>query len=661
MINKYKQYVYILLVGGLTFGFGQSLQDLQQLRAEYEKLQKGQGQLQVPGAATETIDPATGLSRQAQISPYQPMDAEVEVAKEGLKYFGYDFFTKRTEVPFWENLPTPPNYLLGPGDELVISLWGETQLRQTYTISKDGKIYDDKVGLLNLTGRTINGARTYLSAQFGRVYATLNGKTPTTFMDVSLGELKSINVNFVGQVNYPGVYPIHPFSTVITGLIQAGGVDINGSLRTIEIKRNGAVEASIDLYQYLIKGDMPANIQLRDQDIVVIHPRTSVVTIDSAVVNPGVYEAAPEETVYDLFRYAGGSNHNASETVGIRMIKPKSERINGISYESYYVDIESTKLISALNADRITVRHLFFELNQVEIIGQVKVPGIYNYHKGMTLKTLLNLGGGFEDSTFWKTVYQNQAEIIRRDPDSRYETVIDINLNDIYNGSSNHDIPLQNLDRVIIHANLNYFEKENVTITGEVNIPGAYPLVKDNETLQSILNRAGGYTTKALENGISIYRDQKYFDVTTAQNVLALDAGDAGDAGKVRVAWQNESIALMSGDSIVVKESTSTVNVSGQVYNPGLIEFRKGRSLRHYINAAGGITERGNNKSIIVVYANGVVSPNKWYTTPGIEDGATIIVNEKPPEVPFDVTQFATNWTSIISSMITAIVLSKQL
>ena len=110
---------------------------------------------------------------------------------------------------------------MGPGDELIISLWGETQLRENYTISKDGKIYDEKVGLLNLTGRTIEDARKYLSAQFGRVYATLNGKTPTTFMDVSLGELRSINVNFVGQVEYPGVYPIHPFSTVITGLIQA--------------------------------------------------------------------------------------------------------------------------------------------------------------------------------------------------------------------------------------------------------------------------------------------------------------------------------------------------------------------------------------------------------------------------------------------------------
>ena len=117
----------------------------------------------------------------------------------------------------------------------------------------------------------------------------------------------------------------------------------------------------------------------------------------------------------------------------------------------------------------------------------------------------------------------------------------------------------------------------------------------------------------------------------------------------------------MPGDSVVVKESTGTVNLSGQVYNPGLIEFRRGKSLRHYINAAGGVTENGNQNSIIVVYANGLVSPNKWYSTPKIEDGATIIVNEKAPEEPFDVTQFATNWTSIVASMITAVVLSKQL
>ena len=663
MINKYKHIVYFLFVSSFTFGYGQSLKELQKLQAEFEKLQKTRGKRQISDTAIEPIDPVTGLPRQAQITPYKPIEVIDEL--EESQYFGYDFFTKRDTVPFWENLPTPPNYLLGPGDELVISLWGETQLRETYTISKDGKIYDEKVGLLNVTGRTIEGARTYLATQFGRVYATLNGKTPTTFMDVSLGELQSINVNFVGQVKYPGVYPIHPFSSVITGLIQSGGVEKTGSLRKIQIKRNGSLEASIDLYQYLINGNVPSNIQLRDQDIVVIPPRSSVITIDSAVVNEGIYEGLPGESVYDLIEYAGGHTYDASSTIGIRRIKPKDEQISGTIYEAHYIDMDNAKLIPAYSGDHISVRHLFYELNQVEIIGQVKVPGPYHYYQGMTLNDLILLSGGFNDSTFWKSVYHDRAEIIRRSPQSRYDKVIPINLNDIY--LKEKDIPLQNLDRVIIHANLNYFEKENIIITGEVNIPGAYPLVKDNETLMSIINRAGGYTTKALKNGISIYRNQIYFDTKTEPDEPdepdELDVPDKTDETNesIRVAWENENITLMPGDSIVVKESTGTVNVSGEVYNPGLIEFKLGKSMRHYINAAGGITESGNNKSIIVIYANGVVSPKKWYGTPKIEDGATIIVNKKPPAEPFDATQFATNWSSILSSLITAIVLSKQL
>jgi len=656
---KDTQFVYILL-SVLVFPVlsAQSIQELQRLKTEYEKFQRGQKQLQLPTGVDMGVDPTTGLSRQSQIMPYQPMEIAEELEDVSLKHFGYDFFTRRDTVAFWENLPTPANYLLGPGDELVISLWGETQLRETYTITRDGKIYDEKVGLLNLTGKSISEARKYLKSQYSRIYATLNGKKTTTFMDVSLGELRSINVNFVGQVKYPGVFPIHPFSTVITGLIQAGGVDTTGSLRAIQIKRDGSTEETIDLYNYFINGEISSNIQLRDQDIVVIPSRSSVVEIDSAVVNPGIYESISGESVYDLIQYAGGQKHNASEKVGIHKIKLNSESSNGISYEAGYVDFESTKLIPTDNVDRISVLYLFREIQLVEIIGQVKVPGQYHYYKDMTLKDLLALGGGFEDSTFWKSVYQDQAEIIRRDPDSRYEKVIKVNLASIYNEIGEDDIQLQNLDRVVIHANLNYFEKDNIYISGEVNIPGSYPLISDNETLESLLGRAGNLTTKALKNGISIYRNKKYFETTPAQSVVLLD-DDKDD--KVRVAWQNESITLMSGDSIVVKESTGTVNLSGQVYNPGLIEFRQGKPLRHYINSAGGVTGKGNRKSIIVVYANGVVSPNKWYSTPKIEDGATIVVNEKAPEEPFDITQFATNWTSILASMITAIVLSKQL
>jgi protein involved in polysaccharide export with SLBB domain len=662
MINKYQHIVYILLVSSFAFVYGQSIQELQKLKGDFEKFQKGQKELQLPTGVDPGVDPLTGRPKEVQLTPYQ-FESDIEMEDEGFKHFGYDFFTRRDTVAFWENLPTPVNYLLGPGDELVIMLWGETQLRETYIISRDGKIYDEKVGLLTMTGKTMDDARQYLKSQFGRIYATLNGKKASTFIDVSLGELKSINVNFVGQVQFPGVYPVHPFSTVITGLIQAGGVDTTGSLRTIEVKRNGEVVTVVDLYDYLLKGNLPKNIQLRDQDIVVIPVRRSTVEVDSAIVNPGIYEGVAGETVFDLIQYAGGLTPDAADKIGLSRIKPMGERDSEGIYEGYYINIEKAKLIPIQKGDRISVRHIFKENQLVEIIGQVKVPGVYHYYNGMSLKALLALGGGFEDSTFWKSVYHNQAEIIRRDPESRYENVIKVNLADIYNGIGEKDISLQNLDRVVIHANLNYFEKDNIYINGEVNIPGAYPLISDNETLESLLSRAGNLTPKALKNGISIYRDKKYFEVTSTQNAVLLDVEDVEDAkdAKVRVAWQNESITLMPGDSVVVKESTGTVNVSGQVYNPGLIEFRRGKSLRYYINSTGGVTEKGNRKSIIVVYANGVVSPNKWYSTPGIEDGATIVVNEKAPEEPFDITQFATNWTSIVASMITAVVLSKQL
>ena len=130
---------------------------------------------------------------------------------------------------------------------------------------------------------------------------------------------------------------------------------------------------------------------------------------------------------------------------------------------------------------------------------------------------------------------------------------------------------------------------------------------------------------------------------------------------KIRVAWQNTEIALMPGDSVVVKEKTSTIFVTGSVYNPGVLEFRKGKSLRFYLNGAGGLTDGANEKGIVILYANGIVSPKKWYSSPSVLEGSTIIVNQKAPEEPFDITQFATNWTSIISSVVTILVLSKQL
>ena len=201
--------------------------------------------------------------------------------------------------------------------------------------------------------------------------------------------------------------------------------------------------------------------------------------------------------------------HNASEIFGIRRLNNKS--LNDSSknlHKSFYSNLEMAKIIPVLNGDHINLRNIFPQILEVEIIGQVKSPGKYIYQDSMRLSRLLELSSGFEDSTFLKTVYVNKAEVVRRMPDSPYENVISFDLLDIL--EQKRDIYLQNLDRVVIHANYNYFQKKNIFIVGEVKVPGSYPIIKDNETLLSILNRAGGFTSKALEGGIAIYRDKKF-------------------------------------------------------------------------------------------------------------------------------------------------------
>ena len=198
-------------------------------------------------------------------------------------------------------------------------------------------------------------------------------------------------------------------------------------------------------------------------------------------------------------------------------------------------------------------------------------------------------------------------------------------------------------------------KEKNITISGEVNIPGEYPLVRDNEDLLTIVKRAGGFTNKALNDGIVIYRLN-----SSIGKAAPIELEGQNQPRMYRLAWKNNKISLMPGDSIIVLESTNTVEVSGEVYNPGLIEFQRNRSLRYYINSSGGLTNKADKKAINVVYPNGVVVPYKYKISPKITNGSKIIINKKIDEPEFDITQFATNWTSIISSLVTIFILSQQ-
>ena len=277
------------------------------------------------------------------------------------------------------------------------------------------------------------------------------------------------------------------------------------------------------------------------------------------------------------------------------------------------------------------------ENSLVVISGQVKRPGAYLFYEGMKLKDLLSLSSGFNDEDFLKTVFLNRGQLIRKNADKEYDQVVEFNLKKILEGEAANEIFLKNKDKIVIHANPNYFERDNVLVWGEVNIPGGYPQLIDYESLESYINRAGGFTSKASRDGIEIFRDS------------------------IRVAWENMKIALIPGDSVVVNQKSGAVLVEGEVYNEGLIEFQKGKSLNYYINSAGGITNFGNKNDIIVIQPNGVVRPKKILRNPKIKDGSKIIVNQKEISEPFKVTEFATNIVSLISSVVTVAILAKQL
>ncbi len=643
----------------LTLALSQSQQDLNKLIREYENNNKSLNQEQIDQEDREFKD--FKFDRKVMFEPYKNnfSKSNNDSLNSISKYFGYDFFTKRDSIEFWENLPAPINYVVGPGDEIIISLWGQTQIRKSYSVTRDGKIYDEQVGILNVSGKTISQLKQYLILQFGRTYATLRGQNPTTFIDVSLGELRMINVNFVGQVNFPGVYAVHPFSNLIYGLIQSGGVDTTGTLRKISIKRIGEDDRIIDLYDYFINGDLPENIQLKDQDVVFVPIRTASIKIDSAVYKSKIYETLEGETLFDIIKFAGGLKPEASTKINIdRLNSLENRKGDDNNYYSIYVDLNQSKKIKILDGDKIKITSVFKSLSKVEVIGQVKRPGSYDFYEGMKLKHLISLAGGFEDTTYIKSIFLDQAEIIRKNKDTRYEKIIKLDLNN-FEESNLRDFRLQNLDRLVIHENLNFYERKNIKISGEVNIPGSYPLISDNETLLSVIERSGGLSSKALEDGISIFRNQN-IDNQSRNNSTEENRSEPKET-KMRVAWTDKKITLMPGDSIVVKEKSKSVVVIGEVYNSGIIEYKRGKKLNYYLSAAGGVTDNANKNGIIVIYPNGMVSPGGWFNNAKIKDGSTIIINEKEYTEPFNITQFATNWTSIISSMITAIVLSQQI
>ena len=338
---------------------------------------------------------------EVEILPTEPLIVENNL-------FGYDYFNQ--EINFYDNIPTPQDFKLGPGDEVVLSLWGEFNSRQSFTINKEGLIYYENIGFINISNKTIEEAENILIDELSKIYSTLADNNKSTKLMLELGRIKSINVYFSGQVNDPGISLVHPFSDIISALIQAGGVNSNGSLRQIQLIRSNKTIYNFDLYSFFVGGKNDfKNIRIIDGDVIHIPVVNKRVKIEGEVINPKFYELLNTDSLSNLINYSGGLTALASSKAIVDNILPLESRISDDNAQvSQSVSLFDAKQISLSNGSKVNILPIADNDKNVSIFGKVVAPGTYpafkldtssenGVLKNMTLKNLLDMAGGFDD------------------------------------------------------------------------------------------------------------------------------------------------------------------------------------------------------------------------------------------------------------------------
>ena len=379
------------------------------------------------------------------------------------------------------NIATPLNYRLGPGDEVIIDIWGASQNTIRQQISPDGTINIQKIGPVNLNGLTISEANDYLKKTLNKIYNGLNNTSdPTSDIRLTLGSIRTIQINVMGEVVQPGTYSLSSFATVFHALYHAGGVSDIGSLRNVQLVRNGKNIATIDVYQFIMKGHIQDDIRLQEGDVVIVPAYDVLVKIDGKVKRPMRFEMKKDENLSTLISYAGGFEADAY-TRSLRVV-----RQNGQEYEVNTVKDLDYSVYKMRNGDVVTAEAILNRFtNKLEIRGAVYRPGIYQLNgKLNTVRELVNEAQGLTGDAFL-----NRAVLYRQCEDLTTE-VIPVDIKAIMDGTSQNIILAKN-DILYIPSIHDLEDRGDVVIHGEVAKPDSYPYA-DNMTLEDLIIQAGG-------------------------------------------------------------------------------------------------------------------------------------------------------------------------
>jgi len=623
-MNIFYMFLFVLLTSSIN---SQSMMDIESLSNSELNEIKSQYQIDNDNSSFENEDLNDVISQPVNIDQIK-LDVE-----EHNEYFGYDYF--QSNVNFFDNFPTPSDFKLGPGDEIIISLWGETNSRERYLLNKEGLIYFENVGFINLSNKTINDAEKLLVNELSKIYSTLNDAENPTRLMIELGKLKSLNIYFSGEVAKPGIQLVHPFSDIFVALIQAGGVNIEGSLRKVQLIRNDEVLATVDFYNFFRNGKNDfSDLRLVDGDIIHVPFIINRVKVEGEVLRPGYYEMLNNEGLNDLINYSAGLEPKASSVVTIDTVKPMEDRNSQDNIiSSINVDINKEENTMLNNGDIIFVRKVGDALSKVRVYGRVKVPGEYSA-KNMSLRDILDIAGGFDDPTFRKTIREDIV-ILRKDENQFYSKEFSINYNDA------DSFPLNIDDKIFVYENINYRNSFTYRIEGEINKPGTYPL-KKGITLQEAIDLAGGLTELATTDNIVI--SQEFTNIDLDGNKTSLTENVANAPLNFELS-QNSVINIIPFENVV--------SVEGNVYNPGLVAFEKGMTMSKAIIQAGGYKPYSLKKRAYVKKANGEIEKANVFRgrTKRLLPGDTVFVPLNPDPSDFDLTTFVADLSSTLANI----------
>ena len=560
---------------------GATMDQIQRIRSQYAQQITKRG-------LDDTVDNALGDAQARMRTNNEPNDNAITasggaeapryvpeaMSPSGKRVFGRDIFNNKslTFEPQM-NIATPQNYVLGPGDQLVIDVYGDTQKSEQLTVSPDGDVTVPEYGPIHVAGLSVASAQKRVRSRLGSYYQSSDIK-------VTVGQTRSIMVNVMGEVRTPGTYTLSAFATVFHALYMAGGISNLGTLRNIKVFRQGRQISSVDVYEFILNGRLAGNVRLQENDVIQVGPYESIVEIDGSVKRPMAYELRKNESLATLLKYAGGYTNNAYKK-SMRVVRNNGRMKSVFNVEEFEMNAFKMTDGDVVTVDRILDR---FE-NMVEVKGAVFRPGMYNLgDKVNSIRSLIETADGLTEEAMVSRA------VLRRMKPNRTQEVISIDLKGIIDGTT-ADVPLENEDILFIPTQAEHQNLHTLTINGEVIFPGTYEYA-DNMTIEDLILQAGGLTDNASTVKVDVSR--RIIDPEATTSTMEVAQTFSFSINPNFELEGNRSFTLQPYDAVSVRRSPVSAvpfiaHVEGEIAFAGSYTLeQKNLRLSDLVKTAGG-------------------------------------------------------------------------